>query len=100
MREKDRRGRMTATLFPEAAQWALDNFGGVQLGLDSRRDRLVYSAERIARHPGASLPAVFNRKDLRCFYSLVHRQEATHPALLAAHAERTKRATDIPDAVL
>src|SRR5262245_35480317 len=91
---------MGQALFPDAASWAEENFGGVDLGLDSRRDRLVYSAARLAASPGASLPAVFRANDLRCFYSLLHRKEATHQALLAGHTARTKQAMTTPDVIL
>jgi Transposase Tn5 dimerisation domain len=87
-------------LFPDAVQWARSNFTGVALGLDCRRERLIYSAARLALHPGASLPSLFNPKDLRCFYSLLHRKEASHQALLAGHFALTKQAMQGPDVIL
>lgn len=91
---------MGQALFPDAASWAEDNFAGVDLGLECRRDRLVYSAARLAGSPGASLPAVFRLNDLRCFYSLLHRKEATHQALLAGHTALTKRAMSCGGVIL
>jgi len=91
---------MTRTLFPDAMQWAEEHFGGVDLSLESRRTRLLYSVAKLAQQPGDSLPAVFSRTDLRCFYSLVHRRESTHSALLAAHFALTKRAMNTSDAIL
>jgi Transposase Tn5 dimerisation domain len=91
---------MGQALFADAASWAEDNFAAVDLGLDSRRDRLVYSAARLATSPGASLPAVFRPNDLRCFYSLLHRKEATHQALLAGHTALTKQAMTTTDVIL
>jgi hypothetical protein len=80
------------TLFPDATSWAKANFSTVQLGLDCRRNRLIYSVTQIAQKPGASFPDVFKPRDLRCFYNLMHRPEATHAALIAGHFERTKQA--------
>jgi len=87
-------------LFPDAVQWARANFSEVCLGLDCRTDRLIYSAARLALHPGASLPSLFNPNDLRCFYCLLHRKEATHDALLGGHFALTKKAMQVPDTIL
>jgi hypothetical protein len=83
---------MVQALFPDAACWAQANFGSVDLGLDCRTRRLVGAASRIAERPGASLPALFRRKDLRGLYCLLHRPEASHHALLQGHCELTKQA--------
>ena len=91
---------MLQDLFPDAASWAQANFAAVDLGLPARRDRLVYSAARLALHPGLSFPGVFQRKDLRCFYALMHRPEATPPALLAGHFAQTRQAMTGPEVVL
>src|SRR5215210_5181424 len=91
---------MVRSLFADAEGWAQANFSGVDLGRPDRTNRLVYCAARIAAQPGASFPAVFCRKDLRCFYCLMHRKEATHHALLAAHFALTRRAMNTPDLIL
>ena len=91
---------MERSLFPAAENWAETNFRGVDLGRPDRTDRLVFSAARLADQPGASFPAAFARKDLRCFYSLMHRPESTHDALLAGHFALTQQAMNTHDAIL
>src|SRR5262245_22714607 len=83
---------MERSLFADAENWAEANFRGVELGRSDRTGRLIHSAARIAVCPEASFPAAFERKDLRCFYSLMHRPEATHDALLKEHFALTKKA--------
>jgi len=77
--------------FPDADHWAHANFSGVDLGLSACNDRLMYSAACIALQPGASFPTVFTRKDLRCFYSLLHRPEVTHSTLLPVTSHARNR---------
>jgi hypothetical protein len=91
---------MERSLFAGADAWAQAQFGAVDLGRDDRRERLVFSAARLAEKPGASFPAVFNCQDLRCFYALMHRKECTHSTLLSAHFARTKQAMNTPDVIL
>lgn len=91
---------MTQDLWPDTRSWAQDHFGGVELGRSDRHDRLLYSAACLAQQPGQSLPAVFDRKDLRCFYALMHRPESTHDALLQGHYAQTKQALNVPEAIL
>jgi hypothetical protein len=91
---------MERSLFADAEGWAQTNFGAVDLGRDDRRQRLIFSAARIAENPGASFPTVFGRKDLRCFYSLMHRKEASHHALLSAHFALTRQSMNTSDVIL
>jgi hypothetical protein len=92
---------MGRALFADALSWAEANFGGAELGRADRTARLVFSAARVAEQPGASFPAAFaDLNDLRCFYNLMHRQEATHHAILAAHFALTKAAMDSPGEVI
>ena len=91
---------MERSLFADAEEWAQAQFGAVDLGRGDRNQRLVFSAARLAEHPGASFPAVFNRRDLRCFYALMHRKECSHAALLSAHCARTQQAMNTPDVIL
>jgi hypothetical protein len=91
---------MERSLFADADAWAQTQFGTVDLGRDDRQQRLVFCAARLAKNPGASFPAVFNRKDLRCFYALMHRRECSHSAVLSAHFARTKEAMNTPDVIL
>jgi len=50
--------------------------------------------------PGASFPTIFTKKDLRCFYDLMHRPEATHASVLSGHFTRTKQAMNTPEVIL
>lgn len=69
---------------------ALDQFSAAQLGDKRLTDRLVYSAERIASHPGGSFPDRFKAPaDLDGFYNLMTKEAVTHKAVLAPHRERT-----------
>jgi hypothetical protein len=91
---------MTQTLFPDAVCWAQQIFSSVDLGRADRNDRLLFSAASLAAQPGASFPTVFARRDLRCFYSLMHRPEATPAALLAGSFAHTKQAMTTSDDVI
>jgi hypothetical protein len=91
---------MERSLFADADAWAQANFGDVDLGREDRRQRLLFSAARLAENPGASFPAIFSRKDLRCFYSLMHRREASHHALLSGHFALTKLSMNTTDVIL
>lgn len=91
---------MERSLFTDPESWARANFGAVDLGRPDRSDRLVRSAARIAAQPGASFPAVFALNDLRCFYHLMHRREATHQAISAGHFDLTRRAMNSPGEVI
>lgn len=67
------------------------NFGNAQLGDARRTRRLVKTADLMMRRPGGSLPQKLNNpKDLRAFYRLMHCDEVTHEAILAAHREATQ----------
>lgn len=92
---------MERSLFADALSWAEANFGAADLGRPDRAARLVHSAARIAEHPGASFPAAFaDLNDLRLFYNLMHRPEATHHAILAAHFALTRAAMNSPGDVV
>jgi hypothetical protein len=69
-----------------------EHFGAAVLGDKRRTKRLVLLADRMAQHPGGTLPHKF--KDpamLKALYRLVNAQDVTHEAVLAPHRERTKR---------
>src|SRR4051794_29029932 len=92
---------MERTLFPDAAQWAQDNFAAAALGLQARTDRLVHTAGKLALHPEGSLPARLDWNELRAFYGLVHRPEASPQALLGGCFAHTRELmTQTPGAVL
>src|SRR5215212_9139286 len=72
--------------------FAQDNFADVHLGDPRRTRRLVRSVEQICRHPGGTLPDKLKQPcELRAFYHLMNRPEATHQLLIEAHAARTHR---------
>jgi hypothetical protein len=67
------------------------NFGDLDLGDKRRTDCLVESVDVMCRHPGGTLPNKLNRPaDLRSFYRLMRRPEATHEALVRSHANYTR----------
>jgi hypothetical protein len=72
--------------------WAEANFGTARLGDPRRTRRLVDAAAALAAHPEKSLPQVFDWNELRGFYRLCDRTEATLPALQRPHWERTRSA--------
>src|SRR5512135_2500142 len=72
--------------------WAERNFATAQLGDGRRTRRLVESAARIAAHPEKAFPQVFDWNDLRGFYRLCNRREATLTAVMLPHWEHTREA--------
>ena len=67
------------------------NFGGVNLGDKRRTERLVDSVDAMCRHPGGTLPDKFHRpSELRGFYRLMNRPEATHAVIFQGHADQTR----------
>jgi hypothetical protein len=91
---------MEQRVFPEAVAWAEANFGSVELGRESRRDRLVHTAARLALKPSGSLPSKLDWNELRAFYGLLHRSEATPEALLAGHKALTLQAMHTNEVIL
>lgn len=73
------------------ASFGMRNFGRVDLGDQRRTDRLVTMVDIMCRHPGGTLPDKLNRPaDLRAFYRLMNRPEATHAVLIKSHGEATR----------
>src|ERR1700686_2257979 len=79
-------------VIPDPRRWAEFHFAGADLGDARRTGRLVDSAARIAAHPEKSFPQVLDWNDLRGFYRLCHRHEATLEAVMQPHWERTRDA--------
>ena len=77
---------------PDTGEWARTHFGGADLGDPRRSRRLLESAARIAEHPQKSFPQVFDWNELRAFYNLCGRDEATIQALERPHWELTREA--------
>jgi len=72
--------------------FGLSDFGNVALGDARRTRRLVALVDQMCRHPGGTLPDKLNRPaDLRAFYRLMNRPEATHEALIGSHADATRK---------
>ncbi len=66
------------------------NFGEAELGDRRRTARLVEIADRLASHPGGSLPEkLASAAQLRAAYRLMARPEVTHEAVFAGHREAT-----------
>jgi Transposase DNA-binding/Transposase Tn5 dimerisation domain len=72
--------------------WAEANFGGADLGDARRTQRLVDSAARIALHPEKPFTQVFDWNELRGFYRVCNRKEATLQAVLQPHWTQTFQA--------
>src|SRR5713226_5394395 len=72
--------------------WAAQQFGKVSLGRKDRRERLVHSAAAIARHPERSFTQIFDWNELRAFYRVCNRTEATLPAVQHCHWQVTRQA--------
>jgi hypothetical protein len=71
--------------------FGMRNFGTVDLGDKRRTACLVKAVDLMCRHPGGTLPDKLNRPaDLRAFYRLMRRPEATHEVLLRSHADYTR----------
>lgn len=67
------------------------NFDTVDLGHKRRTDRLVAVADQMCRHPGGTLPGKLSRPcELRAFYRLMNRPEATHAAIMQGHTNQTR----------
>jgi hypothetical protein len=71
------------------------HFGNAGLGDKRRTKRLVFSADRICRHPGGTLPDKFKSPcELRAFYRLCSCPDVTHEAVLAPHRQRVLEQID------
>jgi len=75
----------------QPVSFGMRNFGQVNLGDQRRTQRLVRTVDCLCRHPGGTLPDKLNHPaDLRAFYRLMNRPEATHSVLIASHARYTR----------
>ena len=79
-------------ILAEPLAWAEQQFGPVSLGDRRRTRRLVHSAAQIARYPEKSFPQLFDWNELRGFYSVCHRWEATLPTVQHNHWQLTRAA--------
>jgi hypothetical protein len=71
------------------------HFGNAQLGNLKRTKRLVRIADRIAAHPGGSLPEKMQSPaELEALYHLMKCPKVTHETVLQTHYDRTRRAIE------
>ena len=76
----------------EPKEWAKEQFGGARMRDVRRCRRAEKIAEAMARKPGSSVPALFDRRyDVKAAYGLFDRSEATPDNLQAGHREVVKR---------
>jgi hypothetical protein len=69
-----------------------EQFGAASLGDRRRTARLVRLADRIAAHPGGTLPDKINDPaSLKALYRLMDCEQVTHASVLAASCERTRQ---------
>ena len=79
----------------DSGQWARNEFGGAVLGDKRRTERLVRSAELLARHPGEAIGSGARRgrnAAVDGYYRLIEQPEdsgVTVKAILRPHRERT-----------
>jgi hypothetical protein len=76
----------------DARPWAQQNFGSAVLGDRRRTRRLIDAAAAIAARPEPSFTQVFDWNDLRGFYRLCDRPEATLESIQRPHRELTRQA--------
>lgn len=68
------------------------NFGAAKLGDKRRTQRLVRLADRMAMHPGGTLPQkLAEPSDLKALYRLMNCPSVTHAAVLQPHVEHTRQ---------
>jgi hypothetical protein len=80
---------MTTTL-PALRNFGTAHFGNARLGDQRRTASLVDLADRLAQHPGGSLPQKFgDPRALRRCYDLMNTPAVTHAAVLQAHVDHT-----------
>lgn len=82
---------MESTL-ASAAQWAEEQFGGVELGDRRRTKRLKGVGAALAARPSGTLPAALPQgKDLKAAYRLLHMPEMKHAMVVEAHCRQTRQ---------
>ena len=73
-----------------AAEWAISEFGGAELGDKRRTERLMETASVVAEQPQASLPeACGDAATLKGAYRLLENAAVTPGAILASHVQQT-----------
>jgi hypothetical protein len=87
---------------PDPTSFGAIHFGSARLGDRRRTRRLVHTANRIARHPGGTLPKKLqDPAALDGLYRLAESPSVTHDAVLEPHRQLTlQRMRDCDDVVL
>lgn len=87
---------------PDPTSFGALHFGAAELGDRRRTRRLVLTADRIAQHPGGTLPKKLrDPAALDALYRLAGAEAVTHEAVLEPHRQLTlRRMRDCDDAVL
>jgi hypothetical protein len=91
---------MAMPLIADPWQWAEHTFGSANLGRAGRAERLVDSAARIAAQPEKSFTQIFDWNQLRAFYRLCDKAEATLQAVQQPHWQQTYQAMALHPLVL
>jgi hypothetical protein len=79
-------------LIADPQEWAEHTFGTAKLGRAGRAERLVHSPARIAAQPEKSFTQIFDWNELRAFYRLCDKAEATLQAVQQPHWQQTRQA--------
>lgn len=89
------------TALMTARDWALAEFGGVDLHDQRRSRRLVEVAGQLATRPQGTLPGVFGQwAELKAAYRLLAEPGIRYDAVMAAHAQRVRQECRQPGEVL
>lgn len=85
--------------FADLKQWAIEQWGTVELGDERRTHRAVEVGAAIAGNPGASLPEQMQGwGDLKAAYRLLSEADVTHSRLSQGHWEQTRHCAAASDA--
>ncbi len=75
----------------DTRQWAIEQFGSVELGDLRRTERAIEMADRMARRPSDTLPKQMNDWHIqKASYRLLDNEAVTLEALSASHWEQTR----------
>ena len=92
MREKQLEKEKSIAVSTLLDNFATTHFGSAYLGDKRLTDRLVFSADLIARHPGGSLPEKMgDPANLIGLYRLVNNRKVTHRGVVQPHFTHTRQ---------
>ena len=85
----------------ERRSFGYENFSGAQLGDRRRTNRLIRITDRMAEHPGGTLPDKMRfPKELKALYRLVNNDSVTHEKVLEPHYARTRQRMEEQEGVV